>query len=347
MLVYLSVGLRAAEDDSQVFEFADSFYYLGFALSMASLLAALEPFSGNAPDPQQILKRFGLGMFTTLIGVAGRTVLQLFNRLPQETLEAVNQRLLVQTTGFIAGLDDLQRTMITRLDALSKEASEVEETILARLGAHQQGIAVATTELAEQQVSMKGEILKFSRGIAALSARIESLHEGIAGASASLNAVRAAGSELRDLLGGETSTTQPISLIQSLRATTTQVEALRTSLSVDRTSAQAALDEMAGRVAVSSGALQLQMSNAGTSFQELAARVAAAGITPLEAAIARLAVQIEGVATELRVDTGHVRDNGLRPLQAALGEAATEAKRFNALLDDMAAAITLKLERLQ
>src|SRR5438552_8918566 len=74
MLVYLGFGLQLARRSGMVLEFSDSFYYLGFTFTIASLLASLDPFHfdpAKNPEPAVILHYFGLGLFTTLIGLRG------------------------------------------------------------------------------------------------------------------------------------------------------------------------------------------------------------------------------------------------------------------------------------
>jgi hypothetical protein len=108
MIAYSFAGYKKAERGGTVFEFADSIYYLGFTLSVGSLLASLEPFRPRfAPDPGQIFHLFGLGMLTTLIGVVTRTSLQTFHRLPSETIEEVNRRLALEAHRYVERLTKL------------------------------------------------------------------------------------------------------------------------------------------------------------------------------------------------------------------------------------------------
>src|SRR5438105_15330873 len=66
MTVYLAAGYAPALRSGFIFEFADSFYYLGFTLSVGSLLASLDPFhTKGVPDPTKVFHYFGLGLFTT------------------------------------------------------------------------------------------------------------------------------------------------------------------------------------------------------------------------------------------------------------------------------------------
>jgi hypothetical protein len=126
MIAYLVYGLREAKAHGYVLEFADSFYYLGFTLTIAALLGALQPFdwaAGAAPGASDVLKHFGMGMFTTLFGVAGRTVLQMYYRTPDEAIERTNQQIAVAAAEYL-----------DRLESLNEKAATVLSTTVVQLG---------------------------------------------------------------------------------------------------------------------------------------------------------------------------------------------------------------------
>lgn len=125
MTIYAFAGHGKARESGTMFEFADSIYYLGFTLSVGSLLASLQPFNVHSrPDPEQIFHLFGLGMMSTLLGVVLRTALQTFHRVPTETIEAVNVRLTEEARNYVDRLhalrnhiDTLLTQMVTRYEA--------------------------------------------------------------------------------------------------------------------------------------------------------------------------------------------------------------------------------------
>lgn len=109
IVFYYVLGHRRAKDGGTIFEFADSVYYLGFTLSVGSLLASLDPFAlRGKPDPETIFHYFGLGLLTTLIGIVLRTVVQQFYRLPSETVEAANRRVREETNQLVSELASLR-----------------------------------------------------------------------------------------------------------------------------------------------------------------------------------------------------------------------------------------------
>src|SRR3977135_1042400 len=55
--------------------YADSFYYLGFMLTLAALLVALLSSDPEQLNLKDVVNRFGLGLITTLVGLSGRIAL--------------------------------------------------------------------------------------------------------------------------------------------------------------------------------------------------------------------------------------------------------------------------------
>src|SRR5262245_12291910 len=74
MAVYLGWILWSQRKTHAYDRYADSFYYLGFMLTLSALLVALlgGGATGAAADLTGILNKFGLGLVTTLVGLAGR-----------------------------------------------------------------------------------------------------------------------------------------------------------------------------------------------------------------------------------------------------------------------------------
>ncbi len=77
----------------------DSYYYTGFIFTIAFLIASLTPLAfvdvgvSKPLDPSFILKTFGLGLFTTLLGLVGRITLLQIRRAPEEATESAIARL--------------------------------------------------------------------------------------------------------------------------------------------------------------------------------------------------------------------------------------------------------------
>lgn len=143
--VYTIAAYKPAVATGTVFEFADSVYYLGFTLTIASLLASLEPFSPvGLPNPEKVFHYFGLGMLTTLVGVIARTMLQTFHRLPAETLEEVNQRLTAEARRYIEQLSALNDSVGR---TVTRTVSTFEQSVVPGLAMLRETIGTTTTHL--------------------------------------------------------------------------------------------------------------------------------------------------------------------------------------------------------
>src|SRR5258708_3670559 len=90
MSAYLAWILKARAVGEQALDLADSFYYLGFLLTLLSLGLALMWYSGEGElSIGTVVFRFGVGLFSTMYGLAGRIVLVQFKseeKVEPETL---------------------------------------------------------------------------------------------------------------------------------------------------------------------------------------------------------------------------------------------------------------------
>ncbi len=118
MALYLAYGLPRALRANVLLEFTDSFYYLGFTITVASLLLAMLAFGGErveAVSVQEILRHYATGLATTVVGVIGRTALQLFFLAPDETAEARAREITRRTEEFVEALEALNERLTSML----------------------------------------------------------------------------------------------------------------------------------------------------------------------------------------------------------------------------------------
>jgi hypothetical protein len=333
MLLYLFLGYGAAAKDGQMFEFADSFYYLGFALSMASLLASLEPFGpqSSSPDPKAILHRFGLGMFTTLIGVGGRTVLQMFHRLPHETLESTNQRIQEEATIYLTGLTELREKVVAQVSQIADSASASQRALSDALGQERARLDATSAALERNQ----GEFAQ----------QVDNLSRCTGMAATALEGYRAAGGGLAAEFGSIQSAA--VSLLSAIRALQGELGSLQGTLVLDTIPAQAALDGLGRTVDVSTEIIRRQLAANAEAVNQFSDRLAETSVRPLEQAVADLTTRISKIAIGLSEDGNGLRTGSVADLRRALEEAGTEARKFNALLDQIADAVTAKIDRIR
>ncbi len=366
MTLYLGFGLRVAQNEGFALEFADSFYYLGFTLTVASLLASLDPF-GLHPDveiaPKTVLHYFGLGMFTTLYGVTGRTVLQMFYRTPDESVEATNRRIAAAAQDFLR-----------RLEELAARADDTLGGTLRALDAH-------VHRRADEVGAALGEILsQLNRAAAEFKGfRIDrsAIDEALRDAGGSISSASRKATKSLELVGEASA--QLAQLAQSARDSARDgAEAVGKAVAQLGTHVEGAaaaaetLSKQVGEIVQAPERLGRSMTAAGQAFESLAKRlseqfvVTEAGATQVSVALNDLSKQLnaltlgklreEVVGLERSVATlrqtfdvdGHRPDpRTLAELAGALEESLSGAKRLNAVLDEIVEAVRLKLDRIQ
>jgi len=135
MIAYFAWGLRTAKRAGLVVEFSDSFYYLGFALTLTSLLNATGVFGGELPDGKEMVIEFGRGLTTTVVGVVGRVVFQLYYQVAQEAIEKTTAQIQEVASRFVTALketeEDLQRHAAVMRDAIKDIEKYLPETATA------------------------------------------------------------------------------------------------------------------------------------------------------------------------------------------------------------------------
>src|SRR6267143_4650093 len=119
MTSYLIYGLATARKEGVIIEFSDSFYYLGFALTLLSLCVALGSMSGffQTQVKVDILTAFSQALLTTVYGVVGRVWLQLFYRTSQEHIEATNRQIVELSQEYLSQLQVLNTKATTTLES--------------------------------------------------------------------------------------------------------------------------------------------------------------------------------------------------------------------------------------
>jgi ABC-type transporter Mla subunit MlaD len=148
MVVYFVIGHRTATRDGLQLEFADSFYYLGFTLSIASLLGSLGLFSGSgALDYDAVLQQFAAGMLTTVTGVVGRTTLQLYHRSPSERLEESTRRIEEEALRYLRSLEVTNEACAALLDRTRARTEAVAQEWVDGLSSRKTDLLRAITSL--------------------------------------------------------------------------------------------------------------------------------------------------------------------------------------------------------
>jgi hypothetical protein len=74
MLGYGLVAYRIPAVQLRLDRLGDNFYYLGFIYTLASLSAAILQLRNQSVDITGLIESFGIALFTTIVGVAGRVL---------------------------------------------------------------------------------------------------------------------------------------------------------------------------------------------------------------------------------------------------------------------------------
>jgi archaellum component FlaC len=114
MLAYLWLTWRIAPAQLSTENYADNFYYLGFLLTLAALVIVLvqlgDPSELEGGLFKTVLSQFGLALITTLVGLAGRTVLMMERVGEEEIADLARARLEEAFEHLTRSLDDITAT---------------------------------------------------------------------------------------------------------------------------------------------------------------------------------------------------------------------------------------------
>lgn len=110
-------------------KYADSVYYLGFMLTLIALLVALWGMGSAETSLIDLVQKFGLGLSTTLLGLAGRIWMLEFGKNPEEIQKEVTIKLQESAQDLSLQLHQGQRILKNAYEDLSKQALEQQSVI--------------------------------------------------------------------------------------------------------------------------------------------------------------------------------------------------------------------------
>jgi hypothetical protein len=128
MLGYGLLAYRISEVQLRLDRLGDNFYYLGFIFTLASMSAALLQLRDNPNNIEAVLGSFGIALFTTIVGVAGRvTFAQMRSEIDE--VEAEVRRDLVEASDALRA--QLSQTL-REFETFSTAIRQAEEERLAQ-----------------------------------------------------------------------------------------------------------------------------------------------------------------------------------------------------------------------
>jgi hypothetical protein len=319
MTVYLLYGLATAKREGVIIEFSDSFYYLGFTLTLLSLafnLGSVRGFFRPGPTPDK-LAAFGQAILTTIFGVIGRIWMQLFYRTTQESIEELNRRIGQVSREYLGDLEDISaravrlraKVLVGIEDLLTRSASESGKA----LGSISQNLQRTTeaaktcAEAAEAGTKAMTEAVKAAKD---LGTRMNQQFEGAG------QIIRQATAETEGAVTAMTKHVQRLdeSAIASLRAS------LRSVVTESK--------EM-------NKALTEQVNHLRTN-----------GLTDLAASMREMSAQIRELDKIFRGQVDQFRSNGLTVLAASVGEVSKQIQQMDVVIGDIAEVVRKRLREL-
>jgi hypothetical protein len=362
MGVYLAVGTRRAHEGGVIFEFADSFYYLGFTLSVSSLLASLEPFNFvRRPDPEKVFHYFGLGMLTTLAGVVGRTMLQTYYRMPAETIESVNRRIEEQAHDYLEGIAELNtqvsRTIIetahTYSDLVMPELDKIAAALSRTTAQLESGASTTSTLTANAQAMVSGLTsleARYSSAAAAIGNQQNKLDAATALFSQALERAALVASKAGEQAGSELAV-----VLTTVEACANALSGLASkigALNLDVTPFNIAVTEFGKTISDAARSADREFAKlqaAVGGYDDLAASLSRSTSQLQTATIKESLAAFEGELTELVNATRLQREATADEIESLRQQSATlldATKSMSKVLDEITEAILRKLDRL-
>lgn len=170
MIAYAAFVWIRAPANAESEEFADSFYYLGFLLTLVGLigvLAHLGDLKGEALL-QGVLRQFGVALATTVVGLLGRIILIMFRSRPNDLEEATRRK-----------AEEAYGALTQALDRMAAEAESFGVSFATRLNT-----ALSPIEPAVQKIVANAE--RTAEGLEPLQQRLTALDAGLSNTHAKI-----------------------------------------------------------------------------------------------------------------------------------------------------------------
>ena len=170
MLVYgVVLWIRSTTEHASEGD-GETFYYLGFIYTLATLVATFAPLLNSAerPDTRQVLGLFGLGLSTTFVGLAGRIV---FAQTGPAAVGSPEHNARKLADAYAEAARAIERSTVRIVHAQQRAEGHLNESYSGAVDA----IQTLSVRVTEQFDSMSAEVLKrFGTVIDRISTETES-----------------------------------------------------------------------------------------------------------------------------------------------------------------------------
>lgn len=315
MAIYFVVGHEKAKREGMIFEFSDSFYYLGFTLTLVALLQTFLPLTAQTKDaevfrePIKMLGYFGAGLITTVIGVVGRTMLQIFYRTAQENIQSVNEE-----------IERVSREYLSNLHAVNEKSKTILSTSLATLDG----------ELKQGLVSIQNTLSDYSKRLQVTAESVSTLAIDTSGLQSSLNGM------VVHIEGASTLLRSQVDELHRVCG-----EYLR-GVSSASTNTLSAMDEFRGGVV----GIQKTFEATGESVARLGDLVNQVSVERMMTEISAATTQIGNISRVLEKASNDLNRGGLAELGQALAQITSHVREIDKVLEEISTAIKVKLDQI-
>lgn len=152
MLAYLYFGIKGFVDTIDTETFADSVYYMGFLLTLISLSAALFYLRNENPSLNLLVSKFGLALFTTIVGLAARVTMVNFQIKGSQARHYAEEKLSTSVERFA---NDLELTCDKMEILLNGVVEKVEMTANSLTAASDQATSSIMESNQANQIQLK------------------------------------------------------------------------------------------------------------------------------------------------------------------------------------------------
>lgn len=171
---------------SQVEQFADSFYYLGFLFTLGALAVSLIPwaFDSVAITPESVISKLGIALLTTIIGLGGRVYLTQFLASEEEAIADIQKKLRDGSRALAAELDLIVENF---RDIRKKGSAELEAMIEQSSQTMQKSIVAASAGLSKSLEDFNSAVKDLSFDLKSTKTTVSDFRVSLSSTSASAN----------------------------------------------------------------------------------------------------------------------------------------------------------------
>ena len=347
MFAYLGYGLEKSRKDGLILEFSDSFYYLGFTLTIIALLYSLDVFGlkgGKEFKPKEIMEAFGIALTTTVIGIIGRVTIQMFYRTPLENIEETNRQ-----------IEMFSKEYLSNLEQVNDRSRQILLTSLQELG----------NDLTQGLTEIRKTLNSFNRRLQDVVQRVNTLNVDTSGIESAFTtmtdvvnqsneALKANLTNLQQAQSNLMSTTSTVkqaadSVNQEIRHELEQIHIVITSTATHIGKLnQVLMDE--GQALSRDGLARFHNAVVSTAeqIQKINQVLSSGGVEQLGGAISSITAQLQGVDRILTQDGRVLNPDGLGlvQLKEEVGATRNHIHEINRALDEIVDAIRLRLDKI-